>query len=283
MRINNKTKEHIKKMNAGLYGIQNIENSLGLIFHENSKQDKNTIQNQYRQLGLYSSPYVMERASQAYKAYPGTKTYSLQVPTGIPVNMQGKSLLEILSKRRSGRKFSKYLISINELSILLYYSYGEVIETEIQGQSYTWKYRPIPSAGALYPLELYFYLNNSILPSGLYHFRPDKSIIELIKEEDRMSDLKKIIVAEPYVDISNCSCVFFVTSVFERTMMKYAERGYRFIVQEVGELNQTISLICEYLNLRSCIIGSFEDYNVDNYLQIDGVFESIQSIVIIGK
>lgn len=50
-----------------------------------------------------------------------------------------------------------------------------------------------------------------------------------------------------------CSCLMFITSVFQRNMLKYGERGYRFLLQEVGVVQQNISLICEHLDLSSCI------------------------------
>lgn len=156
-------------------------------------------------------------------------------------------------------------------------------EAKINDGNGTWKFRAVPSAGGLYPLEFYLYINNSTLPRGFYHYRPDLMEIELICEEDSLDELKKVLIAEPYVDISNCSCVLFITSVFERILIKYGDRGYRFILQEVGLATQNISLVCEAIGLSSCILGSYVDEKVNECLKADGTFESVQNIIVIGK
>jgi SagB-type dehydrogenase family enzyme len=141
----------------------------------------------------------------------------------------------------------------------------------------------VPSGGALYPLEIYVYLNESILPKGIYHYRPDLNALEVISERDYLQELKDNIVAEPYINLQNASCVIFVSSVTERTLLKYEERGYRFILQEVGFVCQNISLICDAINLGSCMVGSFVDDRINEYIKADGTLETIQGIIIIGK
>lgn len=81
---------------------------------------------------------------------------------------------------------------------------------------------------------------------------------------------------------SACGIVF-VTAIYQRTMLKYGDRGDRFILQEVGAMNQNMSLLCENLGLGSCIIGGYDDDKVNDFLGIDGATESIQSVMIIGK
>ena len=147
----------------------------------------------------------------------------------------------------------------------------------------TLRFRTVPSAGALYPLELYVYLNTSVLPKGIYHYSPNKSVLEFIKEEDYMEYLRENLVAEPFVDLQHCSCVFFITSFFERVLIKYGDRGYRFILQEVGFLTQNISLLAEFLELGSCVLGSYVDDNINQILSADGTFETVQNVIVIGK
>ena len=91
------------------------------------------------------------------------------------------------------------------------------------------------------------------------------------------------IIACGNINIESCSCVIFITSVFQRNMIKYSERGYRFILQEVGEVSQNISLICESMNLSSCILGGYLDDSINALLDITSPMETIQSVIIIGK
>ena len=98
-----------------------------------------------------------------------------------------------------------------------------------------------------------------------------------------MEYLRENLVAEPFVDLQHCSCVFFITSFFERVLIKYGDRGYRFILQEVGFLTQNISLLAEFLELGSCVLGSYVDDNINQILSADGTFETVQNVIVIGK
>ena len=52
---------------------------------------------------------------------------------------------------------------------------------------------------------------------------------------------------------------------------------------EVGFLSQNMSLIAEALNLGSCMLGGYKDNLVEEFLEIDGMLESIQNTIVIGK
>lgn len=69
----------------------------------------------------------------------------------------------------------------------------------------------------------------------------------------------------------------------ERKPIKYGDRGYRFLMQESGFVAQTISLLAESINLSSCMLGGYNDDKVNEFIGIDGVFETINNIIVIGK
>lgn len=69
----------------------------------------------------------------------------------------------------------------------------------------------------------------------------------------------------------------------ERKLIKYGDRGYRFLMQESGFVAQTISLLAESINLSSCMLGGYNDDKVNEFIGIDGVFETINKIIVIGK
>lgn len=69
----------------------------------------------------------------------------------------------------------------------------------------------------------------------------------------------------------------------ERLLIKYGDRGYRFLMQESGFVAQTISLLAESINLSSCMLGGYNDDKVNEFIGIDGVFETINNIIVIGK
>ena len=143
--------------------------------------------------------------------------------------------------------------------------------------------RNVPSGGALYPLEIYVVIFNAHIPSGLYHYRINNNTLELLKEGDFVEDLLGIIQAEPYVNMKTSSALIITTGIIERLLIKYGDRGYRFLLQESGFVGQTISLLAESINLGSCMLGGYNDDKVNEFLGVDGVFETINNIIVIGK
>ncbi|MEW6109823.1 MAG: nitroreductase family protein [Nitrospirota bacterium] len=79
----------------------------------------------------------------------------------VPVLAGDTSIEKALSQRRSNRKFKDTPLTLSEISQLLWAAQGI---TEPSGL------RTAPSAGALYPLELYIVAGNVIgLPDGIYN------------------------------------------------------------------------------------------------------------------
>jgi SagB-type dehydrogenase family enzyme len=77
--------------------------------------------------------------------------------------------------------------------------------------------------------------------------------------------------------------VIFITSVFERSVFKYGDRGYRFIFLEAGHVAQNINLVAYGLGLASVNIGGFLDRRVDDFLGLDGLTHSTIYMIAIGE
>ena len=275
----NEIKKQYSDKDQSLYGSERITDLLALLYQENSKLDKFTSRAQGEAIQYFQDPYITQRIVLPHKVYPAPlKKYSQ------PINILSSELLNVLKSRRSVRAFDpSYKISLNELLTVFYYSYGIVHASQIPTTDYFVNYRPVPSAGALYPLEIYTSLFRTNIETGLYHFQEIDTSIELLKNGIHLQDLRGIINAEPYVAIGDACGVVFVTSLIERVCMKYGERGYKFILQEVGYVCMIMSLLFEQLGLGSCLIGSYLDDQVNDYLEIDGVYENIQAIMVFGK
>jgi len=65
-------------------------------------------------------------------------------------------------------------------------------------------------------------------------------------------------------------------------VVKYKDRGYRYIFIEAGHLGQNISLVAKNLNLSTCAIGGFIDEELNNLLDIDSQKESVIYIFAVG-
>lgn len=83
--------------------------------------------------------------------------------------------------------------------------------------------------------------------------------------------------------ILKCSAVIILTAIFDRTMMKYKERGYRYILFEAGHVMQNAYLISTAMDLGICSVGGFIDDKINDLLNIDGVNESALYLGVIGN
>src|SRR5205823_557341 len=143
-------------------------------------------------------------------------------------------------------------------------------------------FRTIPSGGALYPLELYFYTAYvDELTAGLYHYNPIKRNIRRLHDQEASETISAALVQSNIA--SEASLILFITALFERSTFKYGDRGYRFVMVEAGHLAQNVNLVCVGLGLGSINIGGFLDRRVDDFLELDGVTHSTVYLIAIGK
>jgi SagB-type dehydrogenase family enzyme len=261
----------------------NFSESPGLIYHENSKLHPLSLRMLGMSIDNFETPHFTQRAIQPYKVYPGATLFSMDAyrQTDNPT----ADLLTTIVNRRSVRCFEPGPATLKQLFYLLHYAYGITNATPMeQPKDGAWAMRVVPSAGGLFPLEVYvLLLDAGELPGGLYHYRPDVNGLELIKAGNFRELMRQKIQAEPYVDLTNAAGVVFVTSLFERIMTKYRERGYRFLLKEVGALSQQMNLMAEAINLGMCWIGSYLDDELHEFIGVDGLTECVQNVMVYGK
>jgi SagB-type dehydrogenase family enzyme len=180
------------------------------------------------------------------------------------------SVEQALLERRSVRDYGKDSLSKEQISQLLWAA---------QGITADWGGRAAPSAGALYPLEIYLVAGAvKDLEPGLYHYDPRGHTISRTKAGDLR---KSVTQASLYQDeISRAPATIIITAVYERTMQKYGERGIRYVHMEVGSAGENIYLQAESLGLGTVFIGAFDDEQVKDAL---GITEEPLSIMPVGK
>jgi SagB-type dehydrogenase family enzyme len=180
------------------------------------------------------------------------------------------SVEEALLRRRSVREYGDKPLAVEEISQLLWAA---------QGVTERWGGRTAPSAGALYPLEVYLLAGEvEGLKTGLYHYRPaDHSV--LLKTTD---DLRRQITEASLNQnqILKAPATLIIAAVYQRTTRKYGERGVRYVLQEVGSVCQNILLQAESLNLGTVWIGAFDDREVREAL---GIAEEPLAIMPVGR
>jgi SagB-type dehydrogenase family enzyme len=162
------------------------------------------------------------------------------------------SLEEALAQRRSVRSFTEQELTLEEISQLLWAA---------QGLTADWGGRTAPSAGALYPLEVYV-----VTPDGLYHYVPKGHKVIVESQDDLRRDLWEVALKQDA--IRDAPAVFVMTAVYERTAGKYGQRAERYVRLEAGHACQNILLQAVALNLGAVPIGAFYDDQVQAVLSI---------------
>ena len=168
------------------------------------------------------------------------------------------SVEEAISKRRSLREYKDEALSLEEVSQLLW---------SAQGVTANWGARTVPSAGALYPLEIYLVVGRvENLKPGIYCYNPERhSLIEIVEGDQRFALFS---VSFFQTCVKNAPISLVICAQYERTIRKYGERGRRYVHIEVGHVGQNIYLQAESLGLTTVAIGAFVDEAVKKVLNI---------------
>lgn len=256
---------------------------LSEIFHENSKLFPYEVRpwlHQRKPPGLEYTKLkaFKERSSKSYKVYPTSPQISL--PAEYPAE-QSINLWEVMHKRRSLRDYTEKPLQLKEVSRLLFYGYGETSEMDLG--NYIVGLRSSPSAGALYPLDIYpLICRVKETEPGLYHYNVRGHTLEQLKKGDFLKDLIPLIQSENNEWLAEAAAILFITATFRRNQMRYGERGYRGVLLDAGHLSQNILLTATGLGLGSCIIMACMDDQVNDFLGVDGVEESILYAISLG-
>lgn len=182
------------------------------------------------------------------------------------------SLEQSLARRRSIRNFIIAPLSLSEVSQLLWAAQGI---TSSEG------YRTAPSAGALYPLEIYTVAGTvENLDAGIYHYNPEKHELALTVDKDRRQELTHAALEQSA--IRNGAISLVITAIYERTTLKYGQRGIQYVHMDAGHAAQNICLQASALNLGTVPIGAFNDREVRAVLQLRHN-EEVLYILPVGK
>lgn len=242
------------------------KDSIGKLYHANSKLTVTiTEESIIRATSLVMDPRFSKNIRQSEKAYPGCEVYDLIKP------QLNESLNTAIMKRKShnpDRNAVRRRLGLQDLSSISWAGYGLIDSKNIN--------KTVPSAGALYPCEMYLLSIDTELGEGLFHYSSKRNAYELVRKEK--IDVSRLFVST--IGIAKASAIFIVTTVFDRAFFKYGERAYRFILLEAGEITQNISLAAASLGYYATSHGGTADFELESFMGIDGVSESV--IIAVG-
>jgi len=187
---------------------------------------------------------------------PPLRTGEIKLPE--PRYLSDKSVEEAILSRRSVRDYRDEFLSLEEISQLLWSAQG------ITDGGFK---RAAPSAGALYPLEIYVVVGRvERLTPGVYHYIPKKNSLVNTLSGDLRKELAQAALNQAWVE--NAPVDLIITAVYERTTRKYGERGIRYVYLEAGHAAQNIYLQVESLGLGTVTVGAFDDSRVKEILNL---------------
>jgi SagB-type dehydrogenase family enzyme len=200
--------------------------------------------------------FVLSQAKGMTQAMPEHKSETIRLPE--PVKDSDTSIEEALSKRRSTRSYKDKPLTLAEISQLLWAAQGITSQRDL---------RTAPSAGALYPLEIYVVAGNvTDLHDGVYNYSPYKHELVRVVEGDKRTELCNAALGQ--TSVKNAAAVIVISAVYERTTVKYGDRGIKYVHMESGHAAQNVFLQAVPLNLGAVVIGAFYDDAVKEVLKM---------------
>ncbi len=169
----------------------------------------------------------------------------------------GKISLELaINARTSIRSYTTEPINLGQLSQVVWAAQG----MSSQSQRHT-----VPSAGAIYPLELYVVSGNvQDLVAGIYHYLPREHCLKMMVSGDKRRELAAAALNQG--SIKQGAATLVISAIYERMAVRYGQRARRYVDMEVGHAGQNIYLQATALRLGTVAIGAFHDELVQRIL-----------------
>ncbi len=168
----------------------------------------------------------------------------------------GMALNDAIARRRSAREYSGTALTLTQVSQLLWAG---------QGITHGRDYRTVPSAGALFPMELYL-LTGAVegLTAGIHHYAAKPHALRKISGGDRRADLAAICLHQDW--IATAPAVLVISGVEARTAAKYRDRASRYVLIEAGHVAQNVELQAVSLGLGAAVVGAFRDAELHAFI-----------------
>jgi SagB-type dehydrogenase family enzyme len=245
------------------------------LFHENSKT---SMVERHAVFGTHPSDAMVVRMMRLLRTVkPYADRPKIPLPASFPAST--RSFDDVLTRRTSARSFGVGSVPFASVVKALVLAYGVTRSNEDTG--YPRPFRAVPSGGALYPLEVYLHAAHvDGLAPGLYHFDPEDCSLDVLRLGDATDEIAQFMVQADL--FREAAATVLVTAVFIRSVFKYGDRGYRFILLEAGHLAQNMLLVWDAAGLAGVSIGGYLDRRADRFLRLDGLNESVVYMLNVG-
>ncbi|MFM6057120.1 MAG: SagB/ThcOx family dehydrogenase [Microcystis aeruginosa] len=224
--------------------------SIAQYYHERTKYDPQTIASKSKGLDWSQQPYP-------FKEYKIGQTFDLK---------------PYLSRQTVPQKGDFW----RRISRILGCSYGLTAKIATMGSPLY--LRSAPSAGGLYPAEVYLICRGTeFLPAGLYSYQGQSHSLLLFWESDVWTNLQSACFWNPVLE--NTDIALVTSAIFYRSAWRYEDRAYRRIFLDTGHLLGNIELSASINDYRAHLIGGFNDSQMNELLYLDSEKESVMTVI----
>ncbi len=191
------------------------------------------------------------------------------------------ALTRLARERASCRAFAKKALPLESLSTILWGSYGVSRSDRTLLRGSLALLRPIPSAGGLFPLEIYI-LSQRVdeLPDGIHHYNVRHHSLETIQTGPLFEQFKPALFM--FDAVKDANVILLLSAVFNRSQKKYGPRGYRYILLEAGHLAQNVCLLAAESGLSTLCMGGYSDGGLNRLLGLHPRDEGVVYSVAVG-
>lgn len=237
------------------------------IYHQRTKYHPSTIQMGHQ--------IDWEHPPEQFKEYAGAPRFEMRpfLPTGEGEDWQATAALKDPNGTFGLPQLSKLLFATNGVT-------GVMLQA---GQQHY--FRAAPSAGALYPTDLYLAVrNHADLPDGVFYFHVrDHALVEVYPAglgpdgQELFRRLGAACFDDPAV--ANADVVLIATAVFWRSAWRYGPRAYRRCLLDTGHVLGNFEIIAPRLGIGSSMTGGFVDKEVAELLAIPEDKEGVLAVL----
>ena len=234
--------------------MSDLPASIAQHYHERTKYDPETIQAKQQPIDWHQQPLPF-------------KEYKIGAAIDLKPYLNDDTMAAVADPAK---------LWWRRLSRLLFCSYGLTGRVVAPGTSHY--LRSAPSAGGLYPAELYLISRGTpLLPAGLYNYQAYTHSLRHFWESDVWTKLQTACYWHPVLE--NTQMALVTTAVFQRSAWRYHDRAYRRICLDTGHLLGNIELACALTDYRPHLIGGFMDEAMQQLLYLDAEQEGAIAVL----
>jgi SagB-type dehydrogenase family enzyme len=229
---------------------------------------------------LNSEPWLNEKA---YRGAPFVQEFRSDpqaARTALP-KTERSPVQALAEGRRSMRAFLPEVLPLAALAAILRGTYGVCGPDPMEGGG-SFLRRPVPSAGGLYPLEIYMLAARvEGLQPGIYHYDAEGDAAEAVTPGGWQAEAAEIFYTWPFVE--HAPVILCLAAMFGRTQKKYGPRGYRYILLEAGHAAQNLCLCAQERGLATLCMGGFRDAALNRMIGLVQPEEGVVYTVALGR